>query len=79
MANPSYEAVCTDITGHSEVVQVQYEPAAVSYARLLDVFFQVPSSGGVSSEIPREWRTMRSERAQQSYSLLRLSSHACVH
>ena len=36
---PTYEQVCTDTTGHSEVVQVQYDADVVSYGRLLDVFF----------------------------------------
>jgi peptide-methionine (S)-S-oxide reductase len=39
-ANPTYEQVCTDRTGHAEVVQVEYDPAEVSYEALLDVFFQ---------------------------------------
>ncbi len=37
--NPSYEDVCTDKTGHAEVVQVEYDPAQVSYEQLLDVFW----------------------------------------
>lgn len=37
--NPSYKDVCTDRTGHAEVVQVQYEPERVSYEDLLDVFW----------------------------------------
>ena len=37
--NPSYKQVCTDTTGHAEVVQVSYDPAKVSYDKLLDVFF----------------------------------------
>ena len=37
--DPSYEVVCTDRTGHAEVVQVEYDPAQVSYERLLDVFW----------------------------------------
>jgi peptide-methionine (S)-S-oxide reductase len=37
--NPSYEDVCTDRTGHAEVVQVEYDPARVSYDQLLDVFW----------------------------------------
>ena len=37
--NPTYENVCTDKTGHAEVVQVEYDPAQVSYERLLDVFW----------------------------------------
>jgi peptide-methionine (S)-S-oxide reductase len=37
--NPTYEQVSTGTTGHAEVVQVQYDPARVSYATLLDVFW----------------------------------------
>ena len=37
--NPTYENVCTDETGHAEVVQVEYDPAQVSYGTLLDVFW----------------------------------------
>ena len=38
--NPSYEDVCTDRTGHAEVVQVEFDPAKVSYEKLLDVFWE---------------------------------------
>lgn len=37
--NPLYEDVCTDKTGHAEVVQVEYDPAVISYDKLLDVFW----------------------------------------
>lgn len=37
--NPTYQDVCTDETGHAEVVQIQYDPAKVSYEQLLDVFW----------------------------------------
>ena len=37
--NPTYKEVCTDATGHAEVVQVEYDPAEVSYDRLLGVFW----------------------------------------
>jgi peptide-methionine (S)-S-oxide reductase len=37
--NPSYKDVCTDLTGHAEVVEVEYDPARVSYDKLLDVFW----------------------------------------
>ncbi len=38
-ANPSYRAVCSDRTGHAEVVQLSFDPARVGYAQLLEVFF----------------------------------------
>src|SRR6266496_4959952 len=37
--NPSYEQVCTDTTGHAEVVQVTFDPEQVSYEQLLEVFW----------------------------------------
>lgn len=38
-ANPTYKAVCNEDTGHAEVVQVEYDPAKVSYDDLLKVFW----------------------------------------
>ena len=38
--NPTYQDVCSDETGHAEVVEVTYDPAKVSYDRLLDVFWE---------------------------------------
>lgn len=37
--SPSYKEVCTDRTGHAEVVQIEYDPAKVSYTELLNVFW----------------------------------------
>ena len=39
--NPTYQAVCSGMTGHAEVVQVTFDPAVVSYADLLHVFFTI--------------------------------------
>jgi peptide-methionine (S)-S-oxide reductase len=37
--NPTYEQVCSDQTGHAEVIQVEFDPSKVSYAELLHKFF----------------------------------------
>jgi peptide-methionine (S)-S-oxide reductase len=37
--NPTYREVCTDQTGHAEVLQVTFDPAKVTYQQLLEAFF----------------------------------------
>jgi peptide-methionine (S)-S-oxide reductase len=37
--NPTYEQVCSDTTGHAEVVQVTYDPEQVPYEQLLTIFW----------------------------------------
>lgn len=39
--NPTYEDVCTDRTGHAEAVQIEFDPAQVTYEQLLDVFWSI--------------------------------------
>jgi peptide-methionine (S)-S-oxide reductase len=39
--NPSYELVCTGLTGHAEAVEVEYNPQVVSFKTLLDTFFEL--------------------------------------
>lgn len=48
IANPTYEQVTTGRTGHAEAVRVRFDPAKVTYAQLLDVFWRNvdPFDGG---------------------------------
>jgi peptide-methionine (S)-S-oxide reductase len=39
--NPTYREVCSETTGHAEVAQIKFDPAVLSYADLLRVFFAV--------------------------------------
>jgi len=41
LKNPTYEQVCTDKTGHAEVVQVEYDPRGISYEKLLETFWSI--------------------------------------
>jgi peptide-methionine (S)-S-oxide reductase len=38
--NPTYEQVCTGTTGHAEVVQIVFDPAILSYEKLLEIFWE---------------------------------------
>lgn len=40
-ANPTYKDVCTDETGHAEVVEVTFDPAVLSYEKLLEAFWMM--------------------------------------
>lgn len=40
VANPTYEQVCTGLTGHAEVIDVTFDPAVISYPQLLEVFWK---------------------------------------
>jgi peptide-methionine (S)-S-oxide reductase len=40
-ANPTYKDVCTDLTGHAEAIQLQYDPEEVTYEELLKVFWSI--------------------------------------
>lgn len=50
--NPAYKDVCTDETGHAEVVQVSYDPAKVSYEKLLEAFFMMHDPTQVNRQGP---------------------------
>ena len=52
LANPSYEQVLTDQTGHAEVVRVQYDPSIVSYEELLRIFFKAHDPTSLNAQGP---------------------------
>lgn len=49
---PSYTQVCTDTTGHAEVVQVTYDPETVTYEELLDVFWHLHDPTQINGQGP---------------------------
>jgi peptide-methionine (S)-S-oxide reductase len=61
MENPSYRDVCTDQTGHAEVVQVEYDPAKITYPELLAIFWASHDPTQVNRQGPdvgTQYRTM---------------------
>jgi peptide-methionine (S)-S-oxide reductase len=40
ISNPTYKEVCSGLTGHAEVVQVHFDPAEISFSKILEIFFK---------------------------------------
>jgi len=52
LRNPTYKDVCTNQTGHAEVVEIEYEPSKVSYDDLLGVFWKVDNPTTLNRQGP---------------------------
>ncbi|WP_394753688.1 peptide-methionine (S)-S-oxide reductase MsrA [Crenothrix sp.] len=58
--NPTYDEVCTGLTGHNEVVLVNYDPALITYQQLLILFWQAhnPTQGmGQGNDVGTQYRS----------------------
>jgi peptide-methionine (S)-S-oxide reductase len=54
--NPTYKDVCTDHTGHAEVVELDFDPEKITYEQLLDAFFTLHNPTSLNHQGP-DWGT----------------------
>ncbi len=60
LKNPTYQDVCTDKTGHAEVVQIEFDPSVVSYNDLLRIFWETHNPTTPNRQGPDEGTQYRS-------------------
>ncbi len=58
--NPSYLDVCARITGHAEVVQIEYDPLVITYEQLLETFWEIHDPTSLNRQGPDRGEQYRS-------------------
>ena len=48
--NPTYEDICTGETGHAEVIQIEFDPAVISFKEIIDLFWDAHDPTSVTKE-----------------------------
>ncbi len=78
VANPTYEQVCTKLTGHAEVCQITFDPEKISYLRILEIFMKTHDPTTLNKQGPDRGPQYRSsifyhndEQKQQAEELLK--------
>lgn len=77
--NPTYKDVCTDRTGHAEVVEVEYDPSKVNYEQLLNVFWNEHDPTQVNRQGPdfgTQYRTVIFYHTPEQERIARASKEA---
>jgi peptide-methionine (S)-S-oxide reductase len=77
--NPTYKDVCTDRTGHAEVVEIEYDPSKVSYEQLLNVFWNEHDPTQVNRQGPdfgTQYRTVIFYHTPEQERIARASKEA---
>jgi peptide-methionine (S)-S-oxide reductase len=64
LERPSYKDVCTDQTGHAEVVELDFDPDQVTYDKLLDAFFALHDPTTLNRQGP-DWGTQSRAKIDQ--------------
>ena len=79
LEKPTYKDVCTDETGHAEVVQVTFDPQKLNYSQLLDVFWKIHDPTQVNRQGPdfgKQYRTVIFFHSREQEEIARKSKQA---